>query len=189
MFICVIWRNSALRGALRRRKLGHDASRPERLGKALADFATHARTMALAGARAAISENWRSSCLSAFRYRSLRVRQNPRQHSRSHRSGDRRRSRRCQQLKPSPRPSAGERRAAAGWRAARRMTIANRACRSAMQTTASCHAGCEQVRVVAALRSRGLWEDKSHPRLTRPAQVGSRPATAAARVERPRNTS
>ena len=38
---------------------------------------------------------------------------------------DRRGSRRCQQLKPSPRPSAGERRAAAGWRAARRMTIAN----------------------------------------------------------------
>jgi putative DNA primase/helicase len=52
-----------------------------------------------------------------------------------------------------------------------------------------CHAGCEQERVVAALRSRGLWEDKSHRRLTRPAQVGSRPRTAAARVERPRNTS
>jgi putative DNA primase/helicase len=36
-----------------------------------------------------------------------------------------------------------------------------------------CHAGCEQERVVAALRSRGLWEDKSHRRLTRPAPRGA----------------
>jgi len=32
-----------------------------------------------------------------------------------------------------------------------------------------CHAGCEQEEVIAALRSRGLWGDKSHRRLTRPA--------------------
>ena len=51
------------------------------------------------------------------------------------------------------------------------------------------HYGFEQERVVAALRSRGLWEDKSHRRLTRSAKVGSRPPTAIARVERPRNTS
>jgi putative DNA primase/helicase len=32
-----------------------------------------------------------------------------------------------------------------------------------------CHAGCEQEQVIAALRSRGLWEKKGHRRLTRPA--------------------
>jgi putative DNA primase/helicase len=37
-----------------------------------------------------------------------------------------------------------------------------------------CHAGCDQGRVIAALRSRGLWEENGHRRLTRPA-----PRTAA----------
>ncbi|MGH7186942.1 MAG: DUF7146 domain-containing protein, partial [Pseudomonadota bacterium] len=32
-----------------------------------------------------------------------------------------------------------------------------------------CHAGCDQGRVIAALRSRGLWEEYGHRRLTRPA--------------------
>jgi putative DNA primase/helicase len=32
-----------------------------------------------------------------------------------------------------------------------------------------CHAGCGQERVIAALRSRGLWEENGHPRLTRAA--------------------
>ncbi len=32
-----------------------------------------------------------------------------------------------------------------------------------------CHAGCNQGRVIAALRSRGLWEENGHRRLTRPA--------------------
>jgi putative DNA primase/helicase len=32
-----------------------------------------------------------------------------------------------------------------------------------------CHAGCEQGRVIAALRSRRLWEENGHRRLTRPA--------------------
>lgn len=33
-----------------------------------------------------------------------------------------------------------------------------------------CHAGCEQRRVIAALRSRGLWEEKGRQRrFTRPA--------------------
>jgi putative DNA primase/helicase len=36
-----------------------------------------------------------------------------------------------------------------------------------------CHAGCEQERVIAALHSRGLWEDKGHRRLTRPAPRGA----------------
>jgi putative DNA primase/helicase len=33
-----------------------------------------------------------------------------------------------------------------------------------------CHAGCDQGRVIAALRSRGLWEESGHHRLTRPAR-------------------
>jgi putative DNA primase/helicase len=32
-----------------------------------------------------------------------------------------------------------------------------------------CHAGCDQGRVIAALRSRGLWEENGHRRLTRAA--------------------
>jgi putative DNA primase/helicase len=32
-----------------------------------------------------------------------------------------------------------------------------------------CHAGCDQERVIAALRLRGLWEEKGHRRLMRPA--------------------
>lgn len=32
-----------------------------------------------------------------------------------------------------------------------------------------CHAGCDQRRVIAALRSRGLWEENGHRRFTRPA--------------------
>ena len=32
-----------------------------------------------------------------------------------------------------------------------------------------CHAGCDQERVIAALRSRGLWEENGHRRFTRPA--------------------
>jgi putative DNA primase/helicase len=32
-----------------------------------------------------------------------------------------------------------------------------------------CHAGCDQERVIAALRSRGLWEESGHHGLTRPA--------------------
>jgi putative DNA primase/helicase len=32
-----------------------------------------------------------------------------------------------------------------------------------------CHAGCDQGRVIAALRSCGLWEESGHHRLTRPA--------------------
>ena len=32
-----------------------------------------------------------------------------------------------------------------------------------------CHAGCEQARVIAALRSRGLWEKDNRRRFTRPA--------------------
>ncbi len=32
-----------------------------------------------------------------------------------------------------------------------------------------CHAGCEQERVIAALRSRGLWEENGYRRLTRSA--------------------
>jgi hypothetical protein len=31
-----------------------------------------------------------------------------------------------------------------------------------------CHAGCDQERVIAALRSRGLWEENGHLRFTRP---------------------
>jgi hypothetical protein len=31
-----------------------------------------------------------------------------------------------------------------------------------------CHAGCEQERVIASLRSRGLWEERGHRRLARP---------------------
>ena len=33
-----------------------------------------------------------------------------------------------------------------------------------------CHAGCDQARVIAALGSRGLWEENGHHRLTRPAR-------------------
>jgi putative DNA primase/helicase len=32
-----------------------------------------------------------------------------------------------------------------------------------------CHAGCDQAQVIAKLRSRGLWEENGHRRLTRPA--------------------
>ena len=32
-----------------------------------------------------------------------------------------------------------------------------------------CHAGCEQARVITALRSRGLWEKDNRRRFTRPA--------------------
>ena len=62
-------------------------------------------------------------------------------------------------LRPSPRPSAGGKRAAAGWRAARPMTIASPAFRSATATTARCWSAAMRAasrqRVIAALRSRG----------------------------------
>lgn len=31
-----------------------------------------------------------------------------------------------------------------------------------------CHAGCDQGRVIGALRSRGLWDENGHPEFTRP---------------------
>ena len=88
---------------------------------------------------------------------------------------------RCRQATPPPttarcamkaetiaRPSAGERPAAAGWRAARRMTITSRASRSATPTTARCWSDAmpDATRgdVIAALRSRGVW-DRDWPRL------------------------
>jgi putative DNA primase/helicase len=35
-----------------------------------------------------------------------------------------------------------------------------------------CHAGCDQARVIAALRSRGLWDENAQRRFTRPAWRG-----------------
>ena len=51
-----------------------------------------------------------------------------------------------------------------------------------------CHAGCEQERVIAALRTRGLWAEKSPRRLSRPgrhvlssaSQISTTPGAAEA---------
>ena len=72
--------------ALRRRELEHAASRSEASREALAHFATHARTMALAGARAAIPEDRRPGRLSAVRHRGVRVGEGPHQYDRHRRS-------------------------------------------------------------------------------------------------------